>query len=118
MKAYRGTAFEALSTQHYAIYATTDIIVAEYYAGTKGRVYTLDLSALTIVDMDRLSELLADSEYADMASFDRSHNLSDYPLLGADGQCYTIADALNIDGVIDDYGNIEIYNGLDIVVID
>jgi hypothetical protein len=110
--AYRGTNYEALDSKHYALYATTNPSVAERY----GRVYTLDLSACTIVSIDKLPELLADS-YPEYAAIDPDTiDIDADPMFGASSECYQIARDLGVDGVIDHKGNIEIWNSSDVEV--
>ena len=110
--AYRGTNYEALESKHYALYATTNLSVAERY----GMVYTLDLSACTIVSIDDLPELLADSypEYATLNP--ETIDIDADPLFGASSECYQIARDIGVDGVIDHKGNIEIWNSENVEV--
>lgn len=110
--AYRGSKYGALHSEHYAIYATTDLSVAARY----GKVYELDLTALDICSIDDLGALLAEDfpQYADLDP--ETVDIDADPLFGSGSECYQIADMLDIDGVIDHKGNIEIWRGIDIVV--
>jgi len=106
MTAYRGCHADWTLTRHYALYATTDPSVAERY----GAVHTLDLSALHLVSTANLAQALIDADLTEYVGRDMAEiDLDADPWLGDSSDCYWLAEQLDVDGIIDSHGNIEIW---------
>jgi len=115
MKIYRGISDkhkgDPWASQHHAIYFTRDPRVAERY-GKSGGVFEFELpDNLRISPTEELNKLLEESDYPEMAGDYSKANLDEAPIFGADPQSESIAQNLNIHGVEDRKGNIEMLPG-------
>jgi len=115
MIVYRGHDHNPNTSQQFAIYYTCNQLTASKYGKT---VYKFDTGISNIISVLEFGKRLVQYEqYEELGKYILNNlttiNIDIDGFFESDSECYTIADLLDIDGIIDAYGHLEVYYAYD-----